>query len=693
MHTHYQMLKEKIFQGNNQACYIEREKILNKLDTAVLDVSVEFRYGYIFKNLLQEVSTPVDEHDIIVGRVVEAVWESNLNKENIHQCFKANGHLTLNWETLLKKGLSGVAQEAIKNAARMGTKEADDFAENAQTCVQAVKEFCHRYAETALNKSTKLTDSHKHNLEKAANALKVVPLAPAENFFEALQSMWMIHLITSCYIGARDFAFGRMDQFLLPFYNKSIENRELTRDDARSLLSHFMLKCNEITGTGTWNYKRKPIPCCASKQYVILGGKNPNGTDTFNDLSKLFLEAAEAIKMPQPVLTARLNNNTSMVSFANITKSINVLNSQIHFYNDELIIPQLIKAGVQKEDAYNYSAVGCCRIDIPGKMDDSYMKSYVYHNMTAWLMETLKHAENYNIFEELLNAFKQIVRGVVKKSVEQASADINRGGDVQFHFESLLLDNCVQNCSDFNQNGPKYRVNGHFFGGIATIADSFYTIKRLIFEEKRFTLKQFMRIVNSNFQNNLNLRMEIVNSFPKFGNNISDVDNLASITAKIVVDAFEETELPKNHIKICGLYSLDNHHQYGKEMSATPDGRLAGEPVSENQSPVYGADKNGITATLNSISKLPLDKTVMGGLNLQFSGKIPPEKIQSILQTYFASGGLHIGFTFVNKTDLRNAQDSPERYRSLCVRMYGFSEYFIALSLEEQIELINRTEY
>ncbi len=225
------------------------------------------------------------------------------------------------------------------------------------------------------------------------------------------------------------------------------------------------------------------------------------------------------------------------------------------------------------------------------------------------------------------------------------------------------------------------------------MADSLYAVKRLVYDEKRYSLGAFCAILADDYRGHEALRREVLQAFPKFGNDEDGVDSLAAEVAARVLSEFESIPAPDGQIKLVGFYSLDNHHAFGRDTSTTPDGRLQGEPVSENLSPVYGADRSGVTACLKSIMKLPLSRTVMGGLNLQFAGDVPEEKISSLVTTYFSGGGLHLGFTQVSKNDLKSAQVAPERYRALCVRMYGFSEYFTALSPTEQLELIDRTGY
>ncbi|MEI6519238.1 MAG: pyruvate formate lyase family protein [bacterium] len=694
----FSRLKDKIFSGDNSACFIEREAILRRM------VQENSSYTETFVTILNEVSTPIEDDDFFLGRVVEGVLP---DKELHNTKYYTNGHMTLDWPTLLSKGLAGIVKETHITADNLGTTQAREFAENSERFRKAITDYAQRYAVEAEKHAENSCDNDaKLRFSKAANTLLQIPNNPATDLFSALQSIWIIHMITSCYIGARDFAFGRMDQYLLLYYQHDIDNGVLTREDAKKLFSHFFIKTNEITGTSAFNYKAKPIPSVSSKQYLILGGRDINGKSAFNDLSQLILEAAIDIQLPEPVLSIRLDSNHDDEIFKMIAEATQILQSQIHFFNDDVIIPSLLKSGVAKDDAANYTMVGCCRADIGGFMDDGMMLSYQYHNVTSWmltafnsechesLIANMTPTSEIKTFAELLNNFKISMRYFLTKSVNDAEAQLlnQEVTDTGFRFESMLLNDCVKRGLSYQAGGTRYRPQGHFFGGIATVANSLMAIKHLVFDEKKYDLNEYLDIVKRNFAGDEQLHEEVCAHIPKYGNDIDEVDNIAKEIGIIIHDILDSLKLSSNHIMMSAFYSLDSHHAWGRDLPTTPDGRIAGEPVSENQSPTYGTDLKGITAVLKSVAKLPHYRTTMGGLNIKFGGKISSGQLAALLKTYFILGGIHLGCTFITKNTLLSAQKNPKEYRNLCVRMYGFSEYFIALSKEEQQELIERTE-
>jgi formate C-acetyltransferase len=684
------VLKEEIFAGDNRACFIEREQLLNESREHISGLPELDRYAFQLDYLLSRVSTPVDEKDLIVGRLVEGLLsESELKCERLPGELFSWGHITLGWEKLLNTGLSEILEIAKTSAKKLDTEESRTFLKNAESCVRAIEKYSKRYAEAVRKKAETVSDSRvKARLLRTVLALENGFMKPAEDFFSALQTIWLMHLITSCYIGSRDFAFGRMDQYLYPYYRRDIDSGNLNHKEALEILAHFMIKCNEITGTGTWNYQSKPIPSKASKQYLIIGGLCTDGKENFNELSELIVEAACLVKMPQPTITFRLSRGISQKAGALAGKAAEQLGSQIHFYNDSLICPELMRQGVGEQDAFDYTMVGCCRLDIQGKTHGFLPLNYLYHNIVEWMLDALGGC---GCFEDFFDNFWKVCIKRFDKIQQELPSLKNKPNN--FHIESLLTDDCLDSCRDNYAGGARYNTQGHFLGGIATIANSLIAVKKLVFEQKRFTLNQFMDIAGNNFEENEALRQEIINRLPKFGNGIEEVDELAEKTAEILLEALYKSKAPKGTVKLSGFYTLDNHHAWGKQLPGTPDGRIQGEPVSENQSPVYGTDLEGVTALLKSVSSLPLKKTLMGGLNVKFGNAVSGEKLADLIRTYFKMDGLHLGFSIVDKSTLEDARIHPDEYRSLCVRMYGFSEYFVSLSPHEQQELIDRTEY
>jgi len=364
------------------------------------------------------------------------------------------------------------------------------------------------------------------------------------------------------------------------------------------------------------------------------------------------------------------------------------LGSQIQFVNDETVIPALVGMGLPLPEARDYSLIGCARITLAGRMDWGSRDSF--HNVPAWMLAALDRAvEQPTDFAGVLDCCRTVFAERMA-AVCQAADRVLAPQPGVFHFESLLLDGCVGSCRDYAEGGVRYRPQNHFWGGVATVANSLYAVKRLVYEERALTLRELLDTARADFVGAETLRAQI-RHFPAFGNDQEEVDGIAQTVGEFLVEATQAPQAERDCLLFTGFYSLSLHHSFGREIPGTPDGRRAGEAISENQSPVYGTDRQGPTALLKSVARLPFPRASLGGLNVTFARPIPTADLAALVSTYCQLGGLLVGFSFVTRETLRAAQQHPEHYRSLCVRLYGFSEYFVAISPEEQDELIART--
>lgn len=661
-------LKALIFELDNNACFIERERILQALSFEMCDEAVPDRYAQIFSRLLAGVSTPIYDQDVFVGRVVEGRPDPNMQAPNRLLC--ATGHMSFHYEKLLRIGLKGILQEINENAALLHDEKATEFAQNAEIVVMAIRDFAKRYADAA-RKCGKL---------QAADALEIVPYEGAYDIYSALQAVWLIHMIASCYVGERDYAFGRFDQYMYPYYQKALAEG-VSQKAIVELLACFFLKTNEICGRTTHNYCSKPVLCQASKQYIMLGGECPNA------FSFAALEAAELCNMAQPQFTVLLKPDADIAFTKQVFQSMVKLTDKLHVYNYDLIKNCLKNKGVPADMAADFSFSACCTFDLHYHT----VRQEYYAPSVQLFCDTLKKGP-YESICEIVQAYASQIKHHMQIYAQDAQKAYTMEENRRlFVLDSLLIGACAERCRYPMDGGMRYHVLNIFFPGIATLGDSLAALDRLVFQEKRYSYTAFMDIVNQNFEGQEELRLEL-QGMSKFGND-SEADVYATMIANGCLDAIDQISLPENWYAIGGFYSLERENTWAQTIPATPDGRLAGTPFSENQSPVYGADKNGITALLKSLSKLPLDRTATGGLNLTFSHEISSSILQSLLVTYFNLGGLHAGITVLNRETLQDAMVHPERYKSLTVRLYGFSEYFISLPEWQQLAVLNRTEY
>ncbi len=656
-------LKEMVFAQSNEHCFIEKERFLSKVDP-----EEEKPYDYyprLLAGLLKTVSTPMDEKDIFAGRVVEALPDAGMEAPS--RLLMAKGHLTPNYEKLLRLGYHGVLLEIKEQAARLHSGAAYHYAENATICVEAIHEFALRYAAAAKAAGN----------ERAYRALLRVPYEPAYDLYSALQSVWLVHMISSCYVGYRDYGFGYMDEYLYPFYLKEKEKGTSDRE-IEELIAGFLIKANEICGRATHNYRQKPVLCQASKQYVLLDGGRANA------LSERILAAAAINCMAQPEITVVLSRDSSPAFKEKVFVTMAKLVDKLQVYNFDLLRDFLKSKGLPQELCQHPAFTACCTGDI---YQHSCREEFFLPSVQIFC--GLLFENKYSSKEELMNAFSVAVTKACEENIletREPNYDWARGVYV---LDCLLLGTCNEKCA-YPPTALRYRAKNIFLTGLATLGDSLAALDTLVFQGG-MDYDAFISAVKKDFKGAQDLLSRLA-LMPKFGND-TDIDDYTVEMAETLIAAVEAARHEENEILLPSFYSLQRENEWAHKTPAAPNGKRAGVAVSENQSPTYGADKSGITALLNSLAKIPFGKTAAGGLNLTFSAAVEPAILKALIDTYFQNGGLHVGITVLDRSTLLDAMKHPERHPTLTVRLYGFSEYYISLPDWQQQAILDRTAY
>lgn len=659
-------LRQLVFDSDNCAAFIERDTILERLDKEMEGYTDNDRFAVLLSRLLSEVSTPILDCDYFAGRMVEGPTVEGVRSPST--AIVSPGHMNPDYAKILKLGLGGIVDEIKANAEKINTPEARQFAHNAEIVADAVRLLASRYASEAAR------------LEKneMAEALLHVPFEPAYDFYSALQSIWIVHLVASCYVGSRDYAFGRFDEYMLPFYRQALAEGK-TEEELDELLAGFMMKTNEICGRATHNYKIKPILSQSSKQYINIGGEHPN------EFSHCVLRAAMINNMAQPQITVLLKPDADEKFTSAVFDALAVLTDKMNVYNYDLVLNTLLGKGIEPSVARDFTYSACCTFDLNYH---NYRREY-FTPLPQKFLEVIK-AKEYTAVQPILDD----LRDALLPSMQRYANAQGGVGDVRrklFVFDSLLLSDTAVMCEYPDSPKTPYIVLNYFCAGTATVGDSLMVLDKLIFKEKRMSWNEFIQLLDNNFEGAEELRAEIL-SMTHFGND-TDADEYTALVGKAFLDAVDKIECKENVYPIGGFYSLERDNLWAGDVGATPDGRLAGQPLSENQSPTYGMDKKGITALLKSVSKLPFDRTATGGLNIAFAQKQSGEILKALVLAYFKLGGFHVGISVLDKDQLRDAMAHPEKYPSLTVRLYGFSEYFVSLPEWQQLAVINRTTY
>lgn len=587
--------------------------------------------------------------------------------------------------------------------------------------VEAVKNFALRYSALAAETAEKETDEkRKAELHLMSETLKKVPYRPAENFREAVQSLWLVHLILQIESNGHSLSYGRMDQYLDPYYEKDLLEGNITEEEACELMCNLWLKTYSINKIRSWSHTQfsagSPL-----YQNVTVGGQHPTGGDATNKMSWLILKSVARCHLTQPNLTVRYHAGLPDDFMRECVEVIRCGFGMPAFNNDEIIIPSFIAKGVKPEDAYNYSAIGCVETAVPGKWGYRCtgmsflnfpkalliaMNDGVDPASGTKLCEGIGHFKNFTSFEEVLACWDKVIREMCRQcTIIDATCDMVLEQDTADILCSALTDDCIERGLNMKEGGTVYDFISDLQVGIANLADSLAAMKKVVFEDKAVSPAELWEAMENNFEGEYTKIRELLQAAPKYGNDDDYVDTLLVDAYNVYIDEmkkYHNTRFGRGPIGgtyYAGTSSISANVPQGAGTLATPDGRKAGEPLAEGCSPSHAADKNGPTAVFKSVSKLPTED-ITGGVLL--NQKVTPQllskeenrvKLMMLMRTFFNRlHGYHVQFNVVSRETLLDAQVHPEDHRDLIVRVAGYSAFFNVLSRKTQDDIIARTE-
>lgn len=723
--TRTRRLKSRLFEMDDRAVFLDRMRILEECAEALAADTAGIRFARTLDALLSRIPVVIEEDDLIVGRVEEVVptqaeerWFEEHREGLFHvSWFHSDGHLTISWERLLAEGLDGIRGRARAHLDRLAgangaAASRRDFLRGAILCCDAIEGYAHRYAQHAETLAAKAPSAARcDELRQIARVCRRVPTYPAATLQEAVQAVWLVDLVLHVVVGARDFALGRIDQYLYPYYQRDLAEGRITAEAAQELIECLYIKCSEITGYADQAHARKRSLCQDSVQYVVLGGQRPDGASAVNPLSTICLKAGY-LKLKQPTLKIRYHLGIDPAFWTETCRLIRAGGS-VGVYNDEVVITAFQSVGVALEDARSYVHYGCCNANVPGQ-EGSLMERW--HSLPKYLELALNDgldpdtgrrlgpatgpAESLDTMDALLQALRLQIRGALtEERAQHPPLTEEQLCRCSFTLESVFLEGCLENGREWRLGGTRYWHKSQHGAGIATVADSLAAIRVLVYETGELTLSRLRDVLNRDFAGEEPLRQRLRTRLPKFGNDDCRVDDLAAQVATIFCDEVVRcNEVPHSVRFWPEIYSYHNNRWMGSQLGATADGRRKGESISENQSPSPGADLAGATACLRSLARLPFRRTPGGGTNLRLhpsgvAGEAGLRALAHLLQTYFELGGQHLQVNLVEAETLRQAQRQPDQYRDLSVRVVGYSAYFVTLAPNVQEDLIRRTEH
>ncbi|MBR4534623.1 MAG: glycyl radical protein [Bacteroidaceae bacterium] len=651
-----------------------------------------------------------------VSKEWEEAYHAGVFTEFMEQ--RAAGHTAMDGK-MYHEGLLDVKariESKIKSLDFIYDPEATDKQQELEamaiSCEAAIL-FAERHAELAEQLASKETDPQRQKeLLKIASVCHHVPAHAPRDLWEAIQMYWFVHLGTVTELNGWDSMNpGHLDQHLFPFYQKGLEEGTLTRDKAKELISCLWIKFNNQPAP-----PKVGITALESGTYndftnINIGGVDREGNSAANEISYMILEIQEELHELQPGLSIHIAENTPDDFLLAGIKVIRQGHGYPSVFNPDTYVKEMTRAGKTLEDAREGGCSGCIEVGAFGK--EAYLLTG-YLNTPKILEITLNNGIDpetgkklgletgnpcdFKSFEDLYEAWhKQMVYFVNLK------LSVNNYIERMFSlyapatFLSLYIDDCIEKGKDYYSGGARYNTTYIQCTGLGTITDCFTTLKKHVFEDKKYPMEKILEACKNNWENEEVMRQYIRNHTPFFGNDDKYADDIAVRVYDDLVKAIEGRPNTRGGQTHLNMLSTTCHNYFGSVCGATPNGRFAHFAISDGTSPAHGSDSHGPTAVIKSLGKL--DQTKSGGtlLNVRFVPALLRReedmcKLGHLIRTYFRHGGHHIQFNIVDTATLLDAQQHPDQYRDLLVRVAGYSDYFNDMTEQLQNEIIARTE-
>lgn len=638
----------------------------------------------LIKNMEGRYAGRLEKYEI--GRELERAFKLDYGKEVKAEIdglpwFAAN-HLNLNYGKLIADGFGKrIADIEARNAGNPC-----EFYEAQLIVAKASSRFFARYAAFVRDEANKAEPARAEELSEIACMLDNLSTQPARTFREGVQMAWMLQVMMTLQWGSA-LSFGRFDQYLWPLYKQDMESGAISRDFAKEILCCFWLKVNE--------------PRMRTVQSLTLGGVTPEGEDAVNELTLLCLEVVQEMRLPYPNVGARINQKNPDIYRDKVIESIRTGCGQPMLMADEVWIENIKKLGYSDFYANDYYNMGCVEIMFPGKQPNwGVTEPIAFPMIFEDVFRRWKGREDeLDTFEKFKAAYFEIMKEQVDADYREAlDKQADKAGKCYDPFASMMIDGCIESGKDMFQGGAELGAHWSFYAyGLGTATDAMTAIQKAVYDEKRISLKEMAAVLESNFENEGELRA-LLEKYPHYGNDNDTADANAREILKTFDDmvfALNRPDDPEKYVST--LFGYFFHIYHGEITGATANGRLRGEPFSDSMGPSQGQDVEGPTAMLNSVLKLDHSK-VNGGyaLNVKVNpsmikGEAGKRALGSLLFAYLEDGGPQVQINYADVETLQKAKKDPKKYRNVIVRIGGYCEYFVNLDEALQDEIITRT--
>lgn len=632
----------------------------------------------------------------------------------IGNCGAVPGHLIPDYPKVLRVGFRGIVEEIRQAQRKEPDREKRDTLEAFAIACLAAKDLAARYAEEADRQAAIASPSRAVELMELASICGRVPWEPATTFHEALQALWFAHMLvlaSESYPGA-GVSFGRIDQYLWPYYERDLAGGRLTREQARELLQCFMIKPNYA-----YDYQgrvgRNQGINSSFGQLITLSGCGPQGEDVSNELTYLFLDVIDALNLLEPKPNVRLHGNTPDRLLSRVCDLLARAQGAPFLLNfDETSMRGLRRQGLPEDELWDYAPVGCLENTRQG--DDRSGTVDVNLNLAKAVEFVLFQGRDQSsgrqigphtpdprrmrTWPEFENGFRAQLSFCLRTLVDLNNrADTTRALYEPTPYLSALVGGCIERRKDITAGGARFNFITVESAALATAADSLSAVKYLVFDRKRVSMESLIAAIAHNFEGDEFLRQTLINKAPKYGNDDAGADQMARDLTRWWAEETATLKTPLTGKKYrAGYLSWNYGIAYAPLTSATPDGRKRGVHLSNGVAAVTGMDKAGPTAAARAVGNLGLE-IVPNGASHTIS--LPPslirdgehrEKLGGFLRGYCLDGGSALQINMIDAATLREAQRRPDTFRNLLVRVTGYNAYFVDLGREIQDEIIAR---
>jgi len=622
-----------------------------------------------------------------LGKAISHIVPAQYNNKDL---WRSVSHLTIDFETVVKKGVNFIRDKVKESLKKYAGTEKEPFLKSCAHCISCMEIYRLRYLEELKN---------KNGYEENYQNLKLVPFEPATSFYEAVQSIWFTFAFVR--LCGNWPGIGRIDWLLGDYLERDLKSNKITLSEAREILAHFFIKgCEWVSGGDYGSGDAQHY------QNILLAGIDEYGNEVTNTVTYLVLDILEELGISDFPTTVRINKNSDTKLLERIAEVIRFGGGIIAVYNEDMIVQSLTDYGYSLTEARKFANDGCWEIQIPGKTYFSYQP---FDSLEILQQDTL-NGYNGVIFESFNDLYDKYIKDLRNKvnqlklnthnrflNPDVLSKDWNWKSATPCTVVSIFEEGCIEKGLSYLEGGPVYNMISPHIGGLPDTVNSLFAIKKLVFDDKKVSFKEFMEILKSNWEGYEDLRCIALNEYSYFGNDNDEVDEIGARIVNDFADICDDKTHNAGFMTPAGISTFGRQLEWSKNRLATPNGKKAADILSGNYSPTPGTDKEGSTAIIRSYCKSDLKRTVSGAaLDIKLLPAYAKSEngiaaIVSLIKGFAALGGHFMQLDIADAELLKKAQEHPEDYQNLSVRVSGWNARFVTMNKQWQDMIIERS--